>query len=373
MHKISVNLAQPGMIVGKPVLGGSGQILLNAGISIKPQHIFYIKQLGIESIYIQDDRLADVVIKDVVNDQVRSESRALIAQIMLDVDSPSPNNKGINVRDKEIVELVAKIIEELIENKDLMVQLVDIRSKDSYLFAHSVNCAVLSTLMAVKLNLDSDCLKAMASGALLHDLGMIAVPQKVINKAGELTKDEFDMVKQHPVYGYELFKESSLFSPQAGAVILHHHERNQGQGYPYGLQGNELSRLVKIMMVADIFDALTSDKPHRRAYQTHQAVEMLMSWGGEVFDIDTLRHFLSNIAAYPAGTHVMLNNGESGLVVANTTGYALRPVIKIFYKGNDLSPHPRPYEIDLKTALNLTVSKVLEDVSADDNKTYTAN
>ena len=370
MHKISVDLAQPGMIVGKPVLGGSGQILLNAGISIKPQHIFYIKQLGIGSIYIQDDRLTSVVIKDVISEQVRSESRALIAQIMLDVDLPSPNNKGINVRDKAIVELVAKIIEELIENKDLMVQLVDIRSKDDYLFAHSVNCAVLSTLMAVKLNFDSDSLKAMASGALLHDLGMIAVPQGVINKAGELTNDEFDMVKQHPAYGYELFKQSSLFSPEAGAVILHHHERNQGQGYPHGLKGNELSKLAKIMIVADIFDALTSDKPQRRAYQTHQAVEMLMSWGGEIFDIEILRHFLSNIAAYPAGTHVMLNNGESGLVVANTPGYALRPVVKIFYKGTDLSPHPRPYEIDLKAALDLTISKVFEKANADDNQVF---
>lgn len=305
--------------------------------------------------------MSDVVIEDTVSDQVRSEGRSLVAQIMCDVDSPSQNNKGINIKDQAIIELVLEILEELFENKDLIVQLVDIRSIGGYLFAHSVNCAVLTSLMAVKLNsYDQASLKKITLGALLHDLGMVTIPESIIDKNNALTIDEYEMVKQHPVYGYELFKKSSLFNIKSGKMILQHHERNQGQGYPGGLKGSELDKMVHLLMIADVFDALTSDKPNREAYQTHQAVEMLMSRGGELFDLELLRHFISNIAAYPAGTHVCLNNGESGFVVGNTPGYALRPVVRIYYKGQDLAAHPKPYDLDLKQALDLTIVKVLD-------------
>lgn len=361
MRKLSLDLAQPGMLVGKPVYGSAGQVLLNTGIELKQQHIFYLRQLGINSLYIYDQRMADIEVDDVLSEQVRSEGRTLIAQIIRDVDSPNPNNKGINVREKEINELVANIVEELINNRELTVQLVDIRSVDSYLFAHSVNCAVLATLMAAKLDFNSSSLKNIALGALLHDLGMAAVPARIIEKEGALTRDEYGTVKKHPVYGYELFRKSSLFNLESADAIIQHHERNNGQGYPKGLKGDEISPFAHLLSVADTFDALTSDKPNRKAFLNHQAVEMLMSWGGDYFNLDILRHFLSNIAAYPAGSHVLLNNGESGYVIANTPGYALRPVVRVLYKGEALSPHPSPYDLDLKQVLNTTIVKVLEE------------
>lgn len=361
MRKILLGHAQAGMIVGKPVYGSTGQVLLNTGTEIKQQHLFYLNQLGINSLYVRDCRLNEVEVDDVVSEKVRSEGRALVAQIIRDVDSPSPNNKGINCREKEIIELVASIVEELIENRELTIQLVDIRSVDSYLFAHSVNCAVLATLMAAKMDFDCNSLKDVALGSLLHDIGMAAVPAKIVNKEGELTRDEYETVKKHPIYGYEIFKKSSLFKKEAADAIIQHHERNNGQGYPFNLKGDEISLFAHLLSVADAFDALTSDKPNRKAFLNHQAVEMLMSWGGDYFNLDVLRQFLSIIAAYPVGSHVMLNNGESGYVILNSPGYALRPVIRIMYKGESLSPHPSPYDLDLKKALDRTIVDVLED------------
>lgn len=360
MRKILLDHAQAGMIVGRPVYGSAGQILLNTETEIKQQHIFYLKQLGINSLYIRDCRMSEVEVDDVVSQNVRSEGRALVAQIIRDVDSPNPNNKGINVREREINELVASIVEELIENRELTIQLVDIRTVDSYLFAHSVNCAVLSTLMAAKMDFDYNSLKDIALGSLLHDIGMAAVPAKIINKEGELTRDEYETVKKHPIYGYEIFKKSSFFNKDAADAIIQHHERNNGQGYPFGLKGDDISIFAHFLSVADTFDALTSDKPNRKAFLNHQAVEMLMSWGGDYFNIEVLRHFLSNIAAYPVGSHVILNNGESGYVISNSPGYALRPVVRILYKGESLSPHTSPYDLDLKKALDRIIVNVLD-------------
>lgn len=364
MRKISLDHVQAGMVVGKPVYGPVGQVLLNTGIEIKQQHIFYLKQLGINSLYIRDNRMKDIEVDDVISEQVRSEGRALVAQIIRDVDSPSPNNKGINIREREINELVAGIVEELIENRELTIQLVDIRSVDSYLYAHSVNCAVLSTLMAAKMDFDYQSLKDIALGSLLHDIGMSAVPAKIINKEGELTRDEYETVKKHPVYGYEIFKKCPFYKKEAADAIMQHHERNNGQGYPFGLKGDDISLYAHFLSIADTFDALTSDKPNRKAFLNHQAVEMLMSWGGDYFNLEVLRHFLSNIAAYPVGSHVTLNNGESGYVISNTPGYALRPVVRIVYKGGSLSPHPSPYDLDLKKALDKTIVEVIEERAA---------
>ncbi len=359
MIKINIDHLQPDMVVGKPILGSRGQVLLNTGLAIKPQHIFYLRQLGIGAVYVKDERLDDVVIDDVASEQIRSEGRALIHQLIEAVNAPGFNNKGINVVEQELIQLVAGIVEELISNKELAVQLMDIRSVDSYIFAHSVNCSILATLIAAKMDYNRNSLKNIALGSLLHDLGMTAIPSKILNKEGALTKDEYETVKKHPVYGYELFKKSSLFNIEAAEVVIQHHERNSGQGYPKGLKGNEISPNAGILAIADAFDALTSDKPNRKAYQNHEAIEMLMSWGGDCFNLKALRCFLSNIAAYPAGTRVLLSNHESGYVIANEPGAALRPLVRVLYD-NNLSAISKPYDLDLKLELDITIIKVLE-------------
>lgn len=360
MRKIALDQVRPGMITGKPILGFLGQVLLNADIEIRTNHLYYLKQMGIKAIYVHDDRLEDVRVKDIVSTEVRSESRALVARVIKDLDAASPNNKGVRINDKEVLAAVSKIIEELIENRDVLVQLSDIRSLDGYLFAHSVNCCVLATLIAYRMNYELTTLKILATGAMLHDIGLVAVPRMVLQKPGSLSEEEYTAVKRHPHFGFEIFRKSKLYSERAGEIILQHHERNQGQGYPQGLRGKEIASLARIVAVADVYDALTSDKTYRNAYPVHQAIEMMLSWGGELFDLDVLNLFLENVTAYPVGSHVVLDTGESGLVVANESGFSLRPVVRMLYK-RDFKPHPAPYDLDLKKVLDLTIVRVLED------------
>jgi HD-GYP domain-containing protein (c-di-GMP phosphodiesterase class II) len=364
MRKISLDEVQPGMILAKDVFGETGQILLRADIEMKPRYLNCLEQVGIESIYIRDNRIKDVEVDDAISEKTRHEARLIVREIVKDLQHPTSSgkiNKSINVQDREILNTVNKIIDELLDSKDAIVQLVDIRTKDNYLFAHSVNCAVLATLVAKKMKYKTKELRWVATGALFHDLGMAAVPPNIANKPGELTDAEFRVVKEHPLRGYEIFKTTDLFDARAGAVILQHHERFRGQGYPRGLAGEEINPLAQLAGIADVYDALTSERPYRNAYKPHEAVEMLMSWGEELFEITVLQHFLSAIAAYPIGSHILLSNGESGLVVANNPGFTLRPVVRVLYTdGEDLAPHPEPYDLDLSQVLDLTITKVLE-------------
>lgn len=360
MRRISLDMVRPGMILGKAILGGNGQVLLNAGVEIKPQYIIYLKSLGIEHVYVKDSRVDDVAVKDVIKEETRQEARVMVKNIMQNIKSPGEKTKSINIDDKKVLQKVNTIIEELLENKDMVVQLSDIRAKSDYLFAHSVNCTVLATLVAIKMNYNHVNLRHLATGTMLHDLGMITVPENIVNKPAELTEDERETVQTHSLYGFEIFKKTLMFDARAGIVILQHHERIHGQGYPDGLSGDKIHQSAQIVGIVDVYDALTSERPFRKAYPPYRAIEMLMSWGGEFFNLEILQHFLSVVAAYPFGSHVYLSNGDSGLVITNNPGLTLHPVVRVLYQGRDLAPHPSPYDIDLSQSLDLTITDVLD-------------
>jgi len=359
VRKVSLDQVQPGMVLGKSILGGSGQVLLNNGIKMKPQYLYYLKKLGIEVIYIEDSRMKDVEFRDLIKEETRQEARSQVKEIFLGLKNSDSSFKGFAVKEKKVIETVSKVIEEVLENKEITAQLMDIRSMDDYLFAHSVNCCVLATLTGANMNFDQKILKNLALGALLHDIGLASVPCSILKKPGPLTRDEYKIVKNHPLYGHDSFKKISVYSPGAATLILQHHERWQGQGYPQGLEGKNINFLAHIIAIADAYDAMTSERPYRKAYQPHQAVEMLMSQGDKSFNLDVLRQFLYNISAYPLGSLVFLSNEESGLVIANNPGLTLRPVVRIIYKGKDMCPHPSPYDLDLSEVLNLVIERVI--------------
>ena len=360
MRKLSLENVQPGMILAKPILGGSGQVLLNSGVEIKSQYIKYLESMGINAIYIEDKRIEGLIINDLIKEETRRETRLMVKEIISDIQAEGNQSKCLAIKDKKIAQTVSKIIEELLNNKEMLVSLLDIRAKGDYLFAHSVNCCVLATLTAIEMKIDGDNLKCLATGAMLHDMGMATVPDSILQKPGDLTHDEYETVKNHAIYGYEIFKKSPVYSARAGAVILQHHERYNGQGYPHGLVGDRINPLAQITALADVYDAMTSERPYRKAFQPHEVVEMLQSWGDVYFDLEILRHFLVNIAPYPLGTHVFLSNKESGLVIDCKPGYALRPTVRILYTGEDMAPHPAPYDLNLAKVLDLVIQKVVD-------------
>ncbi len=360
MRKIPIDKVEPGMINNITVPGFLGQALLNEGVQIKSRHIYYLKQMGIDYLYVKDSRMAEITCKDLISSEVRSEGRALIAGLIRDLDTSVPNPKVINSREKDIISYVEKIIVEIKNNENPVIQFSDLRAHAGYLFAHSVNCCVISTLLASRMNYDINTQRLIAMGAFLHDIGYISIPQMILHKPGCLTEKEFELVKTHARYGYSLFKKTRLFSERVAEIILQHHERILGQGYPGGLKGKEINALARIVAVADVFDAISSDKSYRGAYQAHEAVKMMQSWSGDYFDPEIINAFMGVVAAYPIGSYVTLNNGESGLVVTNKTGCVTQPVVRVLYK-KDFTPHPSPYDLDLAKNDYMSVAAVTDD------------
>lgn len=358
MRKVLIEHIKSGMIIKRPVLGFLGQVLLNAGVVVTDKHIYYLKQMGINAVYVEDDRISDADVNDLIRVETRGESRALVSKIMKDLDAAGPDSKGMAIKEQEVKNIVSRIVNEVTSNKDVLLQLSDIRAQDGYLFAHSVNCCVLATLIGAKMNYDRNTLIVLATGALLHDIGFVEIPQMILRKPGALTDDEYKAVKKHPEYGYDILKQSKLFSQRIGEIILQHHERSQGQGYPNGCKGKEIASLARILAVVDVYDALTSEKTYRDAYPVHEAIEMILSWGEELFDLEVLNILLESIAAYPVGSLVLLNNGESGLVVDNCPGYSSRPVVRLVFK-DGFTPHPSPFNLDLKKVHELKITRLV--------------
>lgn len=343
MKRVPVDRLKPGMILARTIYSHSGEPLLKEGIKLKNKYISNLQTLNINNVYIRDDRLENVVVDDIVSDESRMEAKRIITQYF------SIRDRFVFLKDLEnnLLHTADKIVNEVLNNKQLVINLQDIKSSDTYTFDHCVNVCILSVIAGMKLNMSRDDLTQLAIGSLLHDLGKSEIPAEILNKKGPLTREEFKKIKEHAARGFNLYRGAPLFSDVIGAVILQHHERYAGHGYPHGLKEREISRFAQIVSVADVYDAVTSKRPYRKAFHPHKAIEMFQTVGGVDFNIKVLNAFLSFIPAYPVGTHVLLNNGESGLVIGNTPGFSTRPIVRVLYTGEEFAPHSNPYEVNL--------------------------
>ncbi len=355
MRKIQTKYLRSGMQTARPIYGNQGQILLNARVNIKLSYIKGLIQQGITHIYISDHLLEDVFVDDVVRDSTRLEAYSLVKDIIEKAKAGSNNRRFLLLKEKSILKTVDLIISDVLRKKDVVVNIETIKSADSYTFTHSVDVCILSTLTAAKMKVPFKKVRELAIGSLLHDLGKTKISNTILNKPGSLSEDEFREIQKHPVYGYEIIRKTSHFPTNAAMVISQHHERQNGQGYPHGLMGERINILAKIAAIADVYDALISSRPYRKPYHPSEAIEMLTAMGAEELDLDVLRTFLSFIVAYNVGTHVLLSNGESGIVIGNTECYPKRPNVRVLYEGDTFAPLASPYDLDMTQKLDITI------------------
>lgn len=357
MRRINTNQLKPGMVVARTIFGPTGEPLLKSGVELKDQYINNLKRLRINNIYIRDERLDGVECKDVISDESRLEAK----KIIYDYFSVQDRFKFLGDLEKSLIKTADKIVNEILNKEEIVLNLQDIKSSDSYTYDHCINVCVLSVIAGMKLNLSKDELVQIALGSAIHDIGKLEIPKIILNKPAALTREEFTIVKEHARKGFDRFRKSSFTSEAVGNIILQHHERHTGHGYPFGLKGEDIDHMAQIVSIADVYDALTSTRPYRKAYQPHKAIEMFLSVGGVDFNIEVLNAFLSFIPSFPVGTHVVLNNQESGLVINNTPGFSTRPTIRILYEGPNFSTHHSPYEVSLIENTSLVIIGMIDE------------
>lgn len=327
MRYIPTLCLREGMTVGKNIYGNNGQLLLTKGTIITNGHIESVKKKGFSGIYIEDALSSDIEIESIVSDQLRQKTVKGLKDVFIAIDTGSKEKYD---KIDELKYQVEDIVDEILNYNSLMINMVDLKYFDDYTYQHSVNVAVLSIIIGVALKLNRNKLYLLGLAALLHDIGKVFIKKEILNKPGKLTDEEFEIIKNHVVYGYNYLKKEFNFPVQSFMGALDHHEKYDGTGYPNQKAGNKISLYGRIISIADVYDALSSERPYRVAMLPSEATEYLMGGAGSSFDYELVKLFVRKVAPYPLGTCVVLTNGYKGIVINNHDDACLRPKIRVF-------------------------------------------
>lgn len=340
MRRIYVDNLKGTEILAKSLQTSNGIVLLSQGIRVKRSYISKLKELGIDYIYVEDELSEGIEIKDYIDEKTREHSKKEVRRVL---EKFSTSGK---IELDSIAQVALNIIDDILLNKEVLVNISDIRREDEYTYSHSVNVCTLSVLTAVKRGYTVDRAKDLAIGALLHDLGKVLIPDNILNKKEKLTYQEKEIIKQHVINGYEAIKDETWLSGISKVIVLTHHERIDGSGYPFGWTGDKIHDSAKIVAVCDVFDKMTSKRPYRDAYKIYEVIEYLTAMRGILFDENIVNTFISYIAVYPSGSGVITNTGDICIVTKQNRELTTRPVLKKLRNING-ETYEIPIEIDL--------------------------
>ena len=237
---------------------------------------------------------------------------------------------GQNVNIAVLDDVGQTILESVFRNESAMAVLTRLRDKNTYAFRHSINTAILVTMFAKFLGFAKERIIELTMGALLHDLGQAKVPQGILTKPTKLTALERKAVQKHVAHSYQLAKQYPGLTPLMIDVIVNHHERLDGSGYPRGLSNNQLSTAAKIIAIVDVYDALTADRTFKKGIEPIAALRYLMSQP-TLFDAVLVQKFIRCIGVHPVGSIVKLTGEKLALVLEGNRSQPLRPKIQVVY------------------------------------------
>lgn len=276
---------------------------------------------------------------------VRKEAQTVVTGVLHDI------RMGRSVEGGKAVQVVNHMIDSIFRNRDAIASLTQIKGHDEYTFVHSVNVCVLALTLGRHLEFGRADLQALGIGTLLHDTGKMKIPLSILNKPGKLTGDEFAEMKKHPLLGAEILRGAAGIPEEARLVVQRHHERNDGSGYPYGLTGREIGVFGQIAGMADVYDAITSDRCYSKAVAPFEGIRKIFDMGGRVFDMELVQKLVQCIGIYPVGTVVQLDTEEIGIVTHVNRCQLLKPRVLLVFR-DSVRPYADPVEADLADPSN---------------------
>ncbi|MFV0439052.1 MAG: HD-GYP domain-containing protein [Desulfopila sp.] len=255
---------------------------------------------------------------------IKNDAGKIINQAM----SAVAENKAIAI--DQTYGLIEKMERSVSRNRDALLLLVRIRKKDEYTLVHSISVGALVLAFCNYCGMPYETTINMAIGALLHDIGKTRVPIDILNKPGKLTPQELEIIRRHTEYSAEAMTATKDLPFEAFDIALHHHERNNGKGYPHQLKGEAINLAPKIASICDVYDALTSTRCYKPGMSQVAALRMLYESSSDDFDQKLVYKFINMIGVYPVGTCVRLSNDLLGMVVASTENN-LQPLVRVFF------------------------------------------
>ena len=252
---------------------------------------------------------------------------------------------GNAIESSVCVSLVEDVVQSVDRHPDALLSLVRLKTADEYTYVHSVAVCALMVALGRQLGLNDDACREAGMAGMLHDVGKAAMPQEILNKPGKLTTEEFDVIKRHPLRGYEMLLGDQNVCDAARDVCRHHHERVDGTGYPDGLAGEGISLLARMGAVCDVYDAVTSDRPYKAGWDPAHALSQMATWKGH-FDSAVFQSFVKCVGIYPTGSLVRMRSGRLAVVLEQSSLGLTKPVVKVFFSTKSGMPlEPRVLDL----------------------------
>ncbi len=330
MRQNYVNVSEDivGSFLGDDVYTAGGNMIVPGDTLITEYIVKKLQEFRINKVYIYktnaihgDEYLDNSVISDAQKKYIEDVN---IAKIMI---QDLASGKELDFSKAE--DISGHIFSKINDCSSLMDCVNSVRIADEYTYSHLINVAVYAMLLAKWMDLSSNQVKDIVMAGLLHDLGKSQIPSEILNKKGPLTASEFEIMKRHTVFGYEIIKDIKDISNDVKRAVIMHHEKEDGTGYPFGIKGNQKNLYSKILTVADIFDAITSERVYRSRQTPFEAFKELETIGFDFVDPKVMMVLFSNMPNYYVGSKVKMENGEIGEVVYVPNQCVYAPVVRV--------------------------------------------
>ncbi len=363
MQFVAAKDVREGMYVAADVRDEQGRTMIARGQRMGPHHLVRLRKFRIESVFIDPNYGA----------QVERPQTTEIRERCVNLISDSCKKLGQEFADKriqlDVAELKAvaqKLMEALLSSRKGLVTLLEVSAGGNRLFQHSTNTAVLAAALAIDLRVPDALIKDLITAMLFHDIGTLFMPEDLIQKQTLPTPQEAETLRKHPELSCEYLTKSDSISPAAVEIILRHHEYMDGSGYPHSLSADRLSIAMRIAIVAEMYDSLTSPLFGQAAALPDAALSYLISKAGKQFAPEVIAALSRRIALYPEGCAMLLNTGEVGVVAGTIPAAPMRPVVLVHYDrhGRKLSD---PMIVDLTRDPNRSIvrsSRNIEEILA---------
>jgi HD-GYP domain-containing protein (c-di-GMP phosphodiesterase class II) len=346
--------------------GRDGTPLLRAGVTLSDRFVDHLHRAGIEAVWIEDQVGHGITPVPAIGGQTRGKATRALAALHQEAKQAVAAGRTLDPEATDsLSDVVDDILQEIEERDERTVVLADLCSADAYDLQHPIDVTALGLLIGRRLiiehgwldykgerqnNRQEERLFRLGMGLLLSDIGKVAIPEAIRHKPGKLSEEEWERVKTHPKAGVKLVRDTGAWCPLVQACVLRHHERWDGSGYPEGKVADEVHEMARIAAVADVFDAITSQRLYAPAKPAHAGVQTILAGAGTQFDPVICDVFARRVAPFPPGIELDLVDGRRAIVVSVPEHELDRPVVRV------ISGPGAPFDVSLQQDRSIEVA-----------------